>query len=68
MKKYPNKQPDILQLLQYCYSFICALAVDENIYDVLMYGYSIGSEQYVQELVLGLSKQNVVEELLLYGI
>lgn len=68
MKKYPIKQLDILEVLQYCMSFICALAVDENIYDVLMYGDSIGSKQYAQELSLGLSKQKIVEELLLYGI
>lgn len=65
MKKYPINQPNILEVLQYSYSFMCALAVDENIYDVLMYGDSIGSQQYLQELCLGLSKQKIVLELLL---
>jgi hypothetical protein len=47
-----------------CYSLITAMALDESIYDYIMYGESIGSEQYAQELSLCLQEQKVIEEIL----
>ena len=55
---------DVLGVAQYCYSKITAMAIDENIYDVMVYGDSLGTIHYVQELALCLQKQHIIDELL----
>jgi hypothetical protein len=59
-----NSDVNLLQTALEVYLKISCMAIDESLYDTIMYGDSIGSPQYALELSMCLQEQNVIMEIL----